>query len=142
MALPTKKAEIELRHVICYLNRTEHYGLLLPYTKYKSKKAEILGHEDEEGDYDLLESFTDSDWAGDKSSEKKRKHSVSSAMLFLNGCLVSGSSRSQQAISLSSCEAEFLAASGGAAESIQIKDPWEFLSKRTLKIRSITDNTS
>ena len=51
-------------------------------------------------------------------------------------------SRSQKAISLSSCEAEFLAAAGGAAESIQIKDLWEFLSKRIVKIRSITDSTS
>ena len=42
MALPTKKAEIELKHVISYLKSTENYGLLLPYTKNKSKKAEIL----------------------------------------------------------------------------------------------------
>ena len=71
MALPTKKAEIELRHVISYLKRTENYGLLLPYTKYKSKKAEILGQQDDESDHDLLQSFTDSDWAGDKSSTRK-----------------------------------------------------------------------
>ena len=66
MALPMQKAEIELSHVISHLKRTENYGLLLPYTKYKSKKAEILGQQDDEGDYDLLESFADSDWAGDK----------------------------------------------------------------------------
>lgn len=98
MAVPTKKAGIELKRVISCLKRTENYGLLLPYQKSKSKKGEILGQQDEMVDYDLLESFTDSDWVGDKSSEKKRRHSVSSAMLFLTGCLVAGWSRSQKAI--------------------------------------------
>ena len=65
MALPTKKAEIELTRVISYLKRTENYGLLLPYQKNKSKKAEILGQQDEEMDCDLLESFADSNWGGD-----------------------------------------------------------------------------
>ena len=61
MAMPTRKAETELKHVICYLKRTENYGLLLPYTKNKSKKAGILNMADDLGDFDLLEAFTDSD---------------------------------------------------------------------------------
>lgn len=71
---------------------------------------------------DLLEAFTDSDCTGDESSEKKRRHSVSSAMLFLNGCLVAGWSRSQKAISLSSCEAEFLAAAEAVPEQARGQD--------------------
>ena len=57
MANPTKKAEAELKHLVLYLQGTEHYGLLLPYTKYKSKKAEILRSQD---DIDALEPWSDS----------------------------------------------------------------------------------
>lgn len=48
-------------------------------------------------------------------------HSVSSTMIFLNGCLIAAWSRSQKSIALSSCEAEFLASAGGAAESVAVE---------------------
>ena len=142
MASPTKKAESELKHLILYLKRTEQYGILLPYTKYKSKKAEILLQPDSMGDVDELESWSDSDWAGDRSSQKRRRHSVSSVMIFLNGCLVSAWSRSQKSIALSSCEAEFLASAGGAAEALQLKELWQFLTSREVMIKTITDSSS
>ena len=126
MASPTKKAEVELRHLILYLKRTEHYGILLPYTKYNSKKAEVLRGQDDCAEQDALESWTDSDWAGDRSSKQKGRHSVSSAMIFLNGCLITAWSWSQKSIALSSCEAEFLASAGGAAEALQLKELWRF----------------
>ena len=51
--------------------------------------------------------FTDSDWAGDESgSNDRRRDSVSSAMIFLNGRPVVSWSRSQKSIALSSCESE------------------------------------
>ena len=75
----------------------------------------------EEEDRDFLEVFSDSDWAGDKSSSAKRRHSVSSVFMFLNGCLITSWSRSQKSIALCSCEAEFLASAGGVAEAIQVK---------------------
>ena len=142
MACPTKKAEVELRHLILYLKRTENYGILLPYTKYKSKKAEVLRGQDDCGGQDVLEVWTDSDWAGDRSSKQRRRHSVSSAMLFLNGGLIAAWSRSQKSIALSSCEAEFLASAGGAAEALQLKELWKFLSKREVAITAITDSSS
>ena len=121
MASPTKKAESELKHLILYLKRTEHYGILLPYTKYKSKKAEILLQPDSLDDVDALESWSDSDWAGDRSSQKRRRHSVSSVMIFLNGCLIAAWSRSQKSIALSSCEAEFLASARWGCRSITVE---------------------
>ena len=142
MAKPTKLAEAEVKHLILYLKRTEGYGLLLPYQRCRSKKAEILGQVEELEGPDLLESFSDSDWAGDQSSGAKRRHSVSSTFIFLNDCLVTSWSRSQKSIALSSCEAEFLAAAGGSAEAIQIKELWTFLTKRPVMIRAITDSSS
>ena len=142
MARPTKLAEAEVKHVILYLKRTEGYGLLLPYQKCRSEKAEILGQVEELNGPDILESFTDSDWAGDQSSAKRRRHSVSSTFIFLNGCLVISWSRSQKSIALSSCEAEFLAAAGGCAEGLQVKDLWSFISKREVILRAITDSSS
>eukprot|EP00913_Durusdinium_trenchii_P016912 g15900.t1 len=142
MARPTQRAESEVKHVILYLKRTEGYGLLLPHCNYRSKKAEILGQVEDEGREDLLEVFSDSDWAGDKSSANRRRHSVSSVFLFLNGCLVTSWSRSQKSIALSSCEAEFLVSAGGVAEAIQVKDLWQFLSRRPVLIKAVTDSSS
>ena len=142
MARPTRKAEMEIKHAILYLRRTEQYGLLLPYQKYRSKKAEILCQVEEDSGPDCLEAFTDSDWAGDKSSQARRRHSVSSVCVFLNGCVVTSWSRSQKSIALSSCEAEFLASAGGVAEAIQVKDLWQFISKRAVLIKAITDSSS
>ena len=142
MASPTKKVESELKHLILYLKRTEQYGILLPYIKYKSKKAEILLQPDSLDDVDALESWSDSDWAGDRSSKKRRRHSVSSVMIFLNGCLIAAWSRSQKSIALSSCEAEFLASAGGAAEALQLKELWQFLTTREVMIKTITDSSS
>ena len=116
--------------MILYLKRAERYGLLLPYQKYRSKKA------------DYLETFTDSDWAGDKSSQVRRRRSVSSVCVFLNGYMVTSWSRSQKSIALSSCEAEFLASAGGVAEAIQVKDLWHFISRRAVMIKAITDSSS
>ena len=79
MAQPTKQAEAEIKHVILYLRRTENYGLLLPYQKYRSKKSEILCQVQDADGPDYLE---DSDWAGDKSSSSRRRHSVSSVQMF------------------------------------------------------------
>ena len=58
-----KMLKSEVKRVILYLKRTEGYGLLLPHCNYRSKKAEILGQVEDESKDDLLEVFSDSDWA-------------------------------------------------------------------------------
>ena len=65
---------------------------------------------------DVVEVFTDADWAGDKSAGPRRRHSVPSAVLYVNGRLVTAWSRTQRSIALSSCESECLASVGGGAE--------------------------
>ena len=103
----------------------------------KSKLSEI--HEcDDPDEYvkDLVEVFTDVDWAGDKSTGSRRRHSVSSAMVFVNSRLVTSWSRTQKSIALSSCESEYLASVGGGSEALYIAALWEFLTKRDTEARS------
>ena len=56
--------------------------------------------------------YSDSDWAGDKDSRK----SVSGYMIFLNNVLICWRSKAQQAVALSSSEAEFYACSEAVRE--------------------------
>ena len=48
---------------------------------------------------------------------EKRRHSVSSVMLYVTCNLVLAWSRTQRSIALSSCESEYLASVGGGAEN-------------------------
>eukprot|EP00435_Cladocopium_sp_Y103_P012004 s4552_g3.t1 len=119
-------------------------GVLLGYnTANKSKLSEIHGKADPgELTTDLVEVFTDADWAGDKSTGTRRRHSVSSAMVYVNGRLVTAWSRTQKSIALSSCESECLAAVGGGAEAIYISALWEFITHRPTSARIVSDSSS
>ena len=66
MSRPTVAAETALKHVVLYLKGTPDFGSLLGYNlSNKSKLSEIHGRADpEEITADLVEAFTDVDWAG------------------------------------------------------------------------------
>ena len=70
-----------------------------------------------------LELFSDSGWASCNVSKK----STSSGLIFLNGCLMHSHSRSQTSVSLSSMEAEILAATSLLTEAIYVKQVLQFL---------------
>ena len=107
-----------------------------------TKLDSIYGRE-VEGAEDCVEIFTDSDWAGDRSDDpSRRRHSVSSAMIFLNGSPVMSWPRTQKSIALSSCESEYLTAVGGAAEGIYISRVWKFFVKKQVSTRLVTDSSS
>ena len=68
MSRPTLAAEAGVRHVILYLKGTpDDLGVLLSYNmSNKSKLSEIHGRADPDDlNTDLVEVFTDADWAGD-----------------------------------------------------------------------------
>ena len=73
----------------------------------------------------VIESVTDSDWAGCKRSRRSK----SSIQIFVGGSLVTSVVRTQRSISLSSGEAEFVAMVGGACESRYVKDCLEYMVK-------------
>ena len=85
----------ELLRVIKFVLDTKTKGLKMePKMMTKELQWEVKG-------------FSDSDWAGDKETRK----SVSGFILFLNSVPILWRSKSQQCVSLSSAEAEFIAAS-------------------------------
>ena len=109
MAKPSKLAKAGVRHVILYLAGTKSYAMLLPYHVTISLDAmDPVNHRRKS-----RSSQTEiSDWAGDQSSASaRRRHSVSSAMIFLNGRAVTSWSGSQRSIALSSCESEYIGCS-------------------------------
>ena len=140
MSCPTKMAKAGVRHVILYLAGTRSYAILLPYHVTGYKLDMVYGRDGPEDRHEKVEIFTDSDWAGDQSSSTtRRRHSVSSAM---NGRPVSSWSRSQKSIALSSCESEYMAAIGGAAEGIYVGRLWSFLVSKEVLVSVITDSSS
>ena len=75
--------------------------------------------------HDTVEVFCDSDWAGDKSNTERRRHSVSSDMVFLDSRMVTSWSRTQRSMKLSSCESKYLTSTGAGAEALYIARLWK-----------------
>ena len=71
----------------------------------------------------VLESFSDSDWSGDRTSRR----STSSCVHCLNGMVIFHSSRGQKVVSLSSAEAELQGLVSGATDGIALRICLEFL---------------
>ena len=144
MSSPTRASEASLKHLILYLKRTENFGVLLPYmTDFRRKQDQVHGDETP-GSEHYVEVYVDADWGGDQSSAEKRRHSISSCLIFVNNVMVmvQSWSRSQKSIALSSCESEFLALIGGAAEGLHVGKLWEFISGKKPKVYIYTDSSS
>ena len=80
----------------------------------------------------MIESVTDSDWAGCKRSRKSK----SSLQIFVGGSLVTSAVRTQKSISLSSGEAEFVAMVSGACEARYVKDCLEYMVKGNYNVEA------
>ena len=90
----------------------------------------------------FIEVYCDADWGGDQSSDARRRHSVSSVIIYVNNIMVQSWSRSQKSIALSSCESEFLSLIGECAEGLHVKKVWEFLSRKPVEFKAYTDSSS
>ncbi|XP_059663752.1 secreted RxLR effector protein 161-like [Cornus florida] len=88
-ANPREQHILAVKHIIRYVNSTLNYRL-----RYSSESnSKIAG-------------YTDADWAGNKDDRK----STSGGYFYISINLVSWYSKKQNCISLSSCEAEYIAA--------------------------------
>ena len=117
MTSPTRNAQtaLALRHLLKYLLEGQHHGLLLDC---KNRHCGVSGEIPRPSQPVLcLESFSDANWASHKGSRK----SVSSGMLFVGGCLLYSSSRTQRVIALSSGEAELLAATSTLCDALFVR---------------------
>ena len=104
---PTQKSLIVLRHLVSYL---ASHGDISVSLKWSGRNSGIYhGYPDVSQAINVLEVFTDSDWA----SDRQTRRSVSSCVMFYGGCMLYSASRTQKIVSLSSAEAEVYACSSG-----------------------------
>ena len=109
---PSEKNMVVLRHLVGYLASHEDLCVSL---KWRGRSSGVYhNYESLEPGECALEVFTDSDWASDRSSRR----SISCATIFMGGCLLFSSSRTQKLVSLSSAEAEVYACSSGTSDAI------------------------
>lgn len=101
MEAPTVKHHQAVKHILRYVKGTVNHGLV--YVRSEDKKT-IVG-------------YTDSDLAGDVVDRR----STGGMCFYLNGSLISWASQKQRVIALSSCEAEYMAATTAACQSIWLR---------------------
>jgi hypothetical protein len=97
MQQPTKEHEQAVKRILSYCAGTLDYGLFYP----SPGAARFIG-------------YSDSDHAGDIDTSK----STSGMLFFLGKCLISWQSVKQQVVALSSCEAEYIAASSASTQAL------------------------
>lgn len=100
MEAPTELHHQAVKKILRYLKGTINYGMF--YKKSEGKE---------------LVSFSDSDYAGDLDDRK----STSGYVFLLSGAAVSWSSRKQPVVTLSTTEAEFIAAASCACQGIWLR---------------------
>ena len=94
---PNRSHWIADKHVLRYLRGTANYGIAFT----KSESGECLG-------------YSDADWVGDQEDRR----STSGYLFQMSGGPVSWKSRKQESVALSTAEAEYIALSSAAQETV------------------------
>jgi len=135
MTDPKVSHMVAAKRVLRYVKRTVNLGVF-----YK-RGAENVGNlrVNYENSFDNLEAYTDSDYAGD--TEDRR--STSGYVFLLSGGAVAWSSRKQPVVTLSTTEAEYVAAAACACHSIWMKRVLNSLGFPSCKcVKIFCDNSS
>ena len=145
MSGPTHHSWKQLVHLVQYMSKTEGYHLVYRKTP---RGISNLHQSIRNGSFDfstvaekqehLLEVFSDSDRAGNKSSRK----STSSGTMFLDGQVIYTFSRNQKSVALSSGEAEYYAGASAASDSILLKEAIQFLTGRRCQVNLYLDSSA
>lgn len=98
MESPTTEHLAAVKRILRYVAGSIEYGC---YYKKQGVAAKLLG-------------YSDADMAGDIDTRK----STTGIMFFLGSCLVSWQSQKQKVVALSSCEAEYIAATTAACQGV------------------------
>jgi len=101
MEKPTVMHLKAVKQIIRYVKGSVDHGLV--YTK--------------SGDPEVLNGYSDSDLAADLVGRR----STAGMAFYLNGCLITWCSQKQKTVALSSCEAEFMAATVAAMQALWLK---------------------
>jgi hypothetical protein len=103
-AAPKESHVLAVKRIFRYLKGTKEFGLWYPKGKYLSLMA-----------------YTDADWAG--SIDDRR--STSGVAFYLGECLVSWLSNKQSSVSLSTAEAEYIAAATCCTQVLWMKQNFD-----------------
>ena len=123
MENPTQEHYIGVKRVLRYLKGTENYGL---FYKKGDFRGELIG-------------YSDNDFAGDSNDRK----SASGHIFFLGGMAVSWSSKKQIIVALSSCEAEYIAATSATCQAVWMSRLLgELMRNEAMKAKLLVDNQS
>ena len=112
---------VAVKRILRYLVHTPRFGLWYP----KHKVFSLIG-------------YTDSDWACDQDDRK----STSGACQFLGASLVSWSSKKQNCISLSTAEAEYVAAASACTQLLWMRQTLKEYGVTCDKVPLLCDNES
>ena len=135
---PTKAAWLGLKHLVGYLRFSEGFSLKMRKTQKGDSFMEHLMNVHSDKLRNCVEVFSDSDWSGNFDMK-----STSSAINTLNGIVIHSTSRTQKAISLSSTEAEWYAASSSVCDCMFLQHIVEFLTDDDCEIFTLhTDNSA
>ena len=116
---PAERDLRSLKRTLRYIKGTTHYKLLIgrgPVDYLPTTHNGFVTFPQNNIPLDLR-CYTDSDWAGDKTTRR----STSGWLCSLLGTPLSYASRTQQTVTLSSAEAELMALSSGMAESLHVQ---------------------
>ncbi|CAL0332983.1 unnamed protein product [Lupinus luteus] len=98
MANPTQVHMTAAKRMLRYLKGTLNYGILFP-TQKVNDQLQLVG-------------YSDSDWGGDKEDRR----STSAYTFFFCDAPISWSSKKQEVVALSTCEAEYIVACNAACQ--------------------------
>ena len=112
-----------VKQILRYVKGTMHYGLV-----YCSG-----------GGAERITGYTDSDLASDLDDRK----STNGMAFYVNECLVTWNSQKQKTMALSSCEAEFMAATAAACQALWLRSLLsELVGEEPKPVRMLVDNKS
>ncbi|XP_019447250.1 PREDICTED: uncharacterized protein LOC109350471 [Lupinus angustifolius] len=100
MANPKLSHMIVAKRILRYLKGTLHFGILFPNQRAKTESCFV--------------GYSDSDWCGDKEDRK----STSGYVFFIFDAPISWSSKKQDVVVISTCEAEYIAACNAACQGL------------------------
>ena len=119
---PKESHQAALKQILRYLKGTFAYGLRF----MRTDQSELIGYSDSSHNVDLDDG-----------------RSTTGHLFYLNECLITWCSSKQETVALSSCEAEFMAATEAAKQAIWLQELLgEILEKESKKVVIRLDNKS
>lgn len=129
MKSPRQSHLVAAKRILRYLKGTLNHGVLFPTHLPNQKKDGILH----------LVAYSDSDWCGDQVDRR----STMGYVFFLGEAPFSWSSKKQDVVALSTCEAEYIAACSAACQGLWIQTLIQDLELKTEgAIKIMVDNKS